>query len=334
MRFVPALSLLLFVGCSSSTPTPDLRENEAGPIDPGPPPPPTIEPVDSGAEEPTPPQEQFWPRLEKYLSEQFDPTVGLVRDFPGSNRFGNNANVLAAHAFTHLPTPDVAKYDTIISRLERSKICGCELTPGHNALVNHRLDPLVTKGAKIPLEPLSACGGTAVSFELETDTCQSDMFTCQRAVFHVDHSNRKSDACSTQGCKAGAFSDYAEVGLGKGYADLLALQILNHKNRGMDPEPLWKNLVSKWDGIGLNDRSTANDKGYQTYKVALLRIAARVLDKPVPEGVDGRILLAQAENGGIRHNYDLKGAFNKDKVGNTEVTAMVVLALRKPASGY
>jgi len=67
----------------------------------------------------------------------------------------------------------------------------------------------------------------------------------------------------------------------------------------MSTDSLWTTLNGKWDGKGMNDQSTTNysDHHYETYKLALYKICARVLAKALPSGVDDKITAAQASNG-------------------------------------
>jgi len=88
----------------------------------------------------------------------------------------------------------------------------------------------------------------------------------------------------------------------------------------MSTDSLWTILNGKWDGKGMNDQSTTNysDHHYETYKLALYKICARVLAKALPSGVDDKITAAQASNGGIRTTYDSNGNFTLDQIGNCE----------------
>ena len=115
---------------------------------------------------------------------------------------------------------------------------------------------------------------------------------------------------------------------------MLALQILNRKNRGMDPMRLWQYLSSKWDGQGMRDRAAMTEGKYSTAKLALFKICARVLGQQLPDGVDRKLAAAQNAQGGIRSTYDLGGKFTLDQLGTAEATAYTILAFRKPATDF
>ena len=83
-----------------------------------------------------------------------------------------------------------------------------------------------------------------------------------------------------------------------------------------------------------SDQAAVNDHAYTTYKVALLKLCARVLGKPLPLGVDEKLQAAQGPNGGIRTSYALDGNFTLDQLGNAVTTSYVVLAFRKPVGDF
>jgi hypothetical protein len=138
-----------------------------------------------------------------------------------------------------------------------------------------------------------------------------------------------------------------DPGIGYGYADAIALEILNYRNLGRSTESLWSLLSSKWNGLGMRDQPAVSSRYFATYKLALFKLAGRVLGKPVPIEVDQQIARAQAPNGGIRYAYPLDGVFTDASDdgfvydgrlhfngGDTFTTALVVLAYLKPVEDF
>jgi hypothetical protein len=153
---------------------------------------------------------------------------------------------------------------------------------------------------------------------------------------HEDHpaAGWVSDSCQAGPCAVTSIAGWDEEGVGQGDAELLALQILNRKNRGIDTNTLWQDLVGKWDGKGMRDRPATVEGKYSTAKLALFKICARVLGKTLPEGVDHKLAAAQTAKGGFRTTYDLSGQFTLDQLGDTRTTAYVTLAYKKPPTDF
>jgi hypothetical protein len=102
----------------------------------------------------------------------------------------------------------------------------------------------------------------------------------------------------------------------------------------MPTDVLWQSLALKWDGKGIFD-SVANQEGrYQTATLALFKLVAQVLGKPLAMGVNEKLKEAQGSHGGIRASYGLDGSFSAEQTGNAETTALTVLAFRKPVTDY
>jgi hypothetical protein len=287
-----------------------------------------------------------WTALTKYLDSLYDSSRSLVQRAPGSGVFFTSPdNALAQRAFQYLPVPDTTKSAAINARLASYKICGCSDSPGHNALINHQFDPLVHKGWLMPLSPGGPCTGTV------TDTSHSVNCTeapdgsgppfCGANIQHEDRPGGAADGGSlgwgdTCNPSIGGFliGGWNNPGLGAGYADLIALEILSYRNQGLFTDTLWSALVGKWDGMGVNDAANASDGFYSTYKLALYKLAALALGKTYPPGIDDKLIAAQGPNGGIRTNYSTTGVFGfpLDQVGSAEVSSLAVLAFRLPTS--
>jgi hypothetical protein len=284
--------------------------------------------------------EPNWAAAGTYLGSLFDAPQQLLREYPGATTFWVSPdNALAARALAYLPTPDVSHSAALLSRLQTLAACGCTDEPEHDGLLNHHIDPVIHKGALVPLQPRAACVRTPRMIPQAKSSCSAPGAQCPpRGVDlrHEDHPERgwSADSCQTDACTAAPVAGWDEEGLGMGAADLLALQILNRKNRGLLTQALWENLVSKWDGQGLRDRAAMTDGRYATYKLALLKICARALGQALPDGVDRKLVEAQNAQGGFRSQYDLSGQFTLDQLGNTLTTAYVILAYRKPLTDF
>lgn len=285
-----------------------------------------------------PASEPDWTKLAAYLDSLWNANKSLLRESPGANTYWtSNDNGLAARAYQYLPTPNLARRDLILDTLRSFKICGCADLAEHDAILNHYIDPVTTKGAQIPLTPSTVCQRLPESAASPTGSCGAFNNSCPgTTVQHEDFAQGGwyGDACNFGICNASAQTGWDNAAVGKGQADLIALQILNRRNRGTDTEVLWQNLLAKWDGKGLNDLAAARSGQYQTSKVAFLKICARVLGKPLPAGVDEKLKEAQGTNGGIRTTYKTDGTFTLDQQGNAETTSLVVIAYRKPVADF
>jgi hypothetical protein len=129
----------------------------------------------------------------------------------------------------------------------------------------------------------------------------------------------------------GLFANWSTSGQGMGFADLIAFEILNYRNRNLSTDTLWASLLSKWNTSGINDGPDGPSTSYSTYKLALFKLCARALGQPLPAGVDEILIASQGPNGGFRTNYTSSGTFT-DTVGNAETSALVILAFQLPDS--
>jgi hypothetical protein len=290
-------------------------------------------PVDGGRTQPD------WTLVSTYLQSLYDPTQSLLRRSPGSTAFWtSNDNILAARALAYLPTPVTAMSQSILTRLAGLHTCGCGDNFGHTADFNHLVDPVVHKGATTPIVPNGACFGQPS----EIGSCSAGFdaggaIVCSAAEIRTeDHADLGwgPDSCHPTPCGGSKFQHWNDPGQGSGLADLIALEIFNYRNRKMDTSGLWANLAGKWDGKGMRDAITGGDSSFATYKLALFKLAARVLGKPLPPGVDETLAAAQGPNGGIRSSYGLDGSFSIDQAGTTETTAYVVIAYLKPLNEF
>jgi hypothetical protein len=284
-----------------------------------------------------PSNEPDWGRVAVFLDSLWNQNRGLLRRVPGgANYYTASDNVLAARAYEYLLVPNLARRDAILSVLRSFRICGCADTAGHDATINHRIDPVVTKMAQVPLTPRIACTRAPESTNGPAGSCGDLSNSCPPSdTLHDDYAGWLGDACNVFICNTNQLSGWDTDGRGKGAADLIALQLLNRRNRGMGVDALWQVLLNKWDGKGLNDQATTDDGRYATRKLALFKIAARVLGKTLPAGVDDKLKESQGmASGGMRTNYALDGSFSLDQKGDLETTALTVLAYRKPVSDF
>lgn len=285
----------------------------------------------------TPPGPQpDWDKLAAYLDSLYDPTQGLLRSAPGSGEYwGSPDNTAGARAYEYLPTPNLMRRDTILSTLRTYKICGCDETSEHDATTNHHHDPLTNKGAIVPTSPKVSCSRTPRKVVGPASFCDSSGSKCPSAsIYHEDHGAWLGDQCNFGICNSGSISGWDETGPGRGLAETMALQILNRKNRGQNTSDLWQNLALKWDGRGIYDARADLDRRYSVSALALFKIVARVLGKPLPSGLDEKLVAAQGPNGGIRSFYTLDGSFTLDQQGTAKSTTFLVLAFRKPVADF
>jgi hypothetical protein len=287
-----------------------------------------------------------WPALTKYLDDLYNPSQALLESSPASTTYYTSPdNALAQRAFLYLPVPDTTKSAAILTRLMSMKICGCSSHPGHDATINHQFDPLVTKGMTIPLDPSGACTGAPTDTRSPGGACVASPDAAigpvcpPTGIWHEDRPPSGSDAgqqWSADQCNSTAIGGYSlpqwsQAGVGNGYGDLIALEILSYRNQNLSTSALWSLLMGKWDNVGIYDAADGPSSSYSTYKLALFKLCARALGQPLPAGVDAMLVAAQGSNGGIRASYTSSTAF-VDQAGNTETTALVALAFLLPTS--
>jgi hypothetical protein len=279
-----------------------------------------------------------WTAFTAYLDGLYNAQMHLVQRTPGSGVYNTSPdNALVQRVFAYLPQPDTSKSSDIGARLSSLRICGCSDTPGHDASIDHLFDPLVHRGATIPLSPTVALIGIAIDTSQSGGACPAiDAGASCSIVQHEDHPGNPpaspswGDSCNSA-MTTGLFVNWNASGAGTGYADLIAFEILNYRNRNLATNALWSSLHDKWDGKGINDSADGPSTTYSTYKLALFRLCARALGQPVPAGVDSMLIASQGANGGFRTNYTSNGVF-VDTVGNAETAALVALAFLLPTS--
>jgi hypothetical protein len=302
-----------------------------------------VEAAEAGEAEAGPP-EPDWNALQKYLDSLFDSTQSLFRAFPGANMYRtSNDNALALRALPYLPHPEDTTRAAVAARLDHLEVCGCRDSPGHSALKNHFMDPIVMKGASISSTPPGPC--TVVPFDTTSGaTCSHAVVVPDAAplcpvalVLHDDHpaGGVSPDQCNV-GCGTIPDSGWGAPGMGMGSAEVIALEILSYRNLGASStaiDALWQNLLGKWDTVGLRDARAEGTSQYAVADLALFKIVARVLEHPLPAGVDATLAAAQGTNGGIRIAYNRMGVF-VDQIGTIEATALVAIAYRTPVTDF
>ena len=91
-----------------------------------------------------------------------------------------------------------------------------------------------------------------------------------------------------------------------------------------------------YDGIGIKDTVFASgpEAGiYQTYKLALFILAARVLEESIPDNATSILTSQQATNVGFSTGYRYQGGtLESEGSTNTETTSLAILALSYPPS--
>ena len=80
-----------------------------------------------------------------------------------------------------------------------------------------------------------------------------------------------------------------------------------------------------WDGKGIRDKAFSDE--YQTYKLALLLYASKILTIPLQqeEEMENLMWAMQRSDGGLWTGYDV-GFKPSSEDANTETTALVILA--------
>jgi len=131
----------------------------------------------------------------------------------------------------------------------------------------------------------------------------------------------------TEICNGSEISNWQE------YADRLLYMALSYHWQDNDTAAMqyFENATKMWDGTGINDTATKNDKIYATYKLALLLYVSEVLGRRLPfeYGLVMRIWSLQRESdGGIITNYFANGTSYGD--ANTETTSIVIIAMLTP----
>jgi hypothetical protein len=225
-------------------------------------------------------------KLENFLVNQFNTTVGLVRESPdpsiATDYWLLSDNLIAAHVLAE-NHPDIA------SRINQTMQKFGIFTDGlHEALF----------GATIPIPPYTPI----------VKVVWNNSYVVKVEVRNNDTGKLQPD-----------WVDYADLLV---YA---ALSDHNAGNDQLAIYDLDRAL-DMWNGAGLWDRPTQEDGFYTTSKLALLMYTADILNQPIPYRavLENDIWRFQRDDGGIRSHY--LGNLTSHREANSETAGLVLLA--------
>jgi hypothetical protein len=137
-------------------------------------------------------------------------------------------------------------------------------------------------------------------------------------IFHEDHKT------------GNPLSNYADLGPGKGYANICFLEAISYKNVGQNDKAatLYQIGRDKWDGKGFNDSVYASNSIYEAYKLALCIIASKSVNgnlSDIYHEFDAQLTDQQSEDsGGINSQYT--STTSQKGSQNCETTVMTIIA--------
>ena len=230
-------------------------------------------------------------RLESFLANQFNGSVGLVRESPDPPLTRNywllSDNLIAMHV---LPDPVLGiNYPDKAAQINQTmQKCGYFTDGLHEVLF-----------------------GSVIQFPPYTPVFK----VVENSSFLVEVEVRSNSTGKLQ-------PDWTN------YADLLIYGALSAHNAGNDPLAIdyFNRALNMWNGAGLWDFPTQHDGFYATYKLALLMYAADILNQTIPYRADleNRIWQFQRDDGGIRAFY--LGNMTSNREANSETAGLVLLA--------
>ncbi|MGO9644931.1 MAG: hypothetical protein ACLPY5_09315 [Candidatus Bathyarchaeia archaeon] len=225
-------------------------------------------------------------RLENFLVNQFNATVGLVRESPDNSISRDywllSDNLIATHVLAQ-DHPDIAR--KIAETMQKFGI----FTDGlHEALF----------GDTIPVPPY-----TPIIKIVENDSY----------VVKVEVRSNETGKLQPDWIEYGDLLLYAALSAHWAGNDELAIY---NFNRALD----------MWNGAGIWDRPTQQDGFYTTHKLALLMYAADMLNQTIPfrDALEDHIWRFQRDDGGIRSHYS--GNLTSNREANSETAGLVLLA--------
>jgi hypothetical protein len=225
-------------------------------------------------------------KLEDFLANQFNATVGLVRESPDNSISLDywllSDNLIAMHVLAK-DHPDIA------ARINQSMQKFGIFTDGlHEALF----------GGIIPLPPY-----TPIDKTVENDSY----------VVNVEVRSNVTGKLQPDWTEYADLSIYAALSAHNAGDDQLAVYYFNR-------------ALQMWNGAGLWDLPTQEDGFYSTYKLALLMYAGDMLNQTIPYRgtLEDHIWLFQRADGGIRSHY--LGNLTSSREANSETAGLVLLA--------
>jgi len=254
----------------------------------------------------------------RFLSDYlFDSSYNLCREDLGScgERYWTcSDNALACRAFELMQ--DYTHRQLILNRLQGINI---PCSTSHDATINHFHDP-VTISAPIDDPPLANNCYLIDTSKWTASQTPCPNSTVMSGVFHEDHKT------------GNPLSNYADVGVGEGYANVCFLEAISYKNVGQNDKAatLYQIGRNKWDGKGFNDSAYASKPIYDAYKLALCIIASQMVNGRPPDifnELDAQVTDQQSdESGGINSQYT--STTKQQGSQNCETTAMTIIAYK------
>jgi hypothetical protein len=225
-------------------------------------------------------------RLEGFLVNEFNATVGLVRESP-DNSISRDYWLLSDNSIAmHVLAKDHPETAATINQTMQK--CGIFTDGLHEALF----------GATIPLPPY-----TPIVEAVENDSY----------VVKVEIRSNGTGKLQPDWTEYADLLIYAALSAHNANDDQLAIYYFNR-------------ALEMWNGAGLWDRPTQDDGFYTTHKLALLMYAADILNQTIPyrTTLEDRIWLFQRDDGGIRSHY--LGNLTSNREANSETAGLVLLA--------
>jgi len=225
-----------------------------------------------------------------YLVKNYDPTVGLVPETPGSCVFWlYSDNFLAATAL---------------------------LQYGHgqgNATLTTTASNILTSVSKYH----GALGGAENQYTL----LMSPPCEVNASHDYTVFASRGLQIKATLNNGTGELSD-------RQYADVAFLQAVCLYDQGNSTGAMAAYDVGRgmFDGFGLRDLPYNQTGLYQTYKLALYTYASDILNQPINESALTTLMRMQALSGGFYTGYDASYS-TSGTLTNTETTSLAILAL-------
>jgi hypothetical protein len=228
-----------------------------------------------------------------YLVNSYNSTLGLISEYPGSNRYWvTHDNVLAFYALQNWNRTIADNITETIKRIAKE----------YNLTTNSAGIPLDTKAEVLlgyTIDFLSEFASNSVlNSSYYGSTLLSEKATGIPAIF-------------------------------TGYADLLCLASLNEwrKQNYSGADAYYEQVKAMWDGKGFNDSAFKATGYYATYKLGLFYLLGRNLSKDFDfkKELIEKVWLCQASNGGFKTDYYGNGTFPPCQT-NTETTSIILLA--------
>ena len=235
---------------------------------------------------------QVMPRAENFIANQFDPSVGLVAEYPGADRYWlYSDNYLASYVLL-TANPSNLTLQNLGRRISRN---------------------LSEYASQVPnvINEYMALNSSKFAFYASTD---------------YDVTSVGYSTISTTQNNGSTALDPAK------YGDIAFLESIYYYRTNQQCQALsvFHAGASMYDGTCIKD-SAFDGTVYQTYKLALYLYSAKILGESYPSTVLRDLLNRQASNGGFHTGYDLAYS-NAGTLTNVETTALAILALTTPVN--